>query len=39
MNVSFGNDHRVLDGATVARFSAKWKGYMEDPETMILHMK
>jgi len=39
MNVSFGCDHRVLDGATVARFSTKWKGYLEDPESMILSMK
>lgn len=39
MNVSFGCDHRVLDGATVARFSSKWKEYMEHPETMILSLR
>jgi len=25
LNVSFGADHRVLDGATVAKFSSAWK--------------
>jgi len=39
MNVSFGCDHRVLDGATVARFSNKWKEYMENPENMLLAMR
>jgi 2-oxoisovalerate dehydrogenase E2 component (dihydrolipoyl transacylase) len=31
MNVSFGCDHRVLDGATVAKFSNHWKGLLENP--------
>ena len=39
MVVSFGCDHRVLDGATVARFSNKWKSYVENPENMLLLMK
>lgn len=39
MNVSFGCDHRVLDGATVARFSQKWKEYLENPSSMLLSMK
>lgn len=25
INISFGCDHRVIDGATVARFSNEWK--------------
>ena len=25
LNVSYGCDHRVIDGATVARFSNEWK--------------
>ena len=25
INVSYGCDHRILDGATVAKFSNKWK--------------
>lgn len=39
MNVSFGCDHRVIDGATVTKFSNKWKSYLEDPSTMLLHLK
>ncbi|KAL4488323.1 hypothetical protein ABPG72_019173 [Tetrahymena utriculariae] len=39
MNVSFGCDHRVVDGATVTKFSNKWKSYLEDPSTMLLHLK
>eukprot|EP01016_Furgasonia_blochmanni_P007845 TRINITY_DN1314_c0_g1_i10.p1 TRINITY_DN1314_c0_g1~~TRINITY_DN1314_c0_g1_i10.p1 ORF type:complete len:297 (-),score=60.55 TRINITY_DN1314_c0_g1_i10:176-1066(-) len=39
MNVSFGCDHRVLDGATVARFAAIWKNYLENPLSMTLHMR
>lgn len=39
MNVSFGCDHRVLDGATVARFSNKWREYLEDPGSMLLRLK
>eukprot|EP00828_Plagiopyla_frontata_P025187 TRINITY_DN321_c0_g2_i3.p1 TRINITY_DN321_c0_g2~~TRINITY_DN321_c0_g2_i3.p1 ORF type:complete len:582 (+),score=125.52 TRINITY_DN321_c0_g2_i3:174-1919(+) len=39
VNVSFGVDHRVLDGATVARFVKKWKSYIENPVNFILQMK
>lgn len=39
LSVSFGADHRVLDGATVARFSAEWKSFLEQPENMLLNMK
>ena len=28
INVSFGCDHRILDGATIARFANKWKGFL-----------
>ena len=31
-------DHRVLDGATVARFSEKMKEYLENPNLMLLSM-
>merc|ERR1711871_446560 len=39
VNVSWEADHRILDGATVARFSQLYKGYLEDPETMLLEMR
>jgi 2-oxoisovalerate dehydrogenase E2 component (dihydrolipoyl transacylase) len=39
MNVSFGCDHRILDGATVTRFTNKWKSFIEDPNLMALSMK
>merc|ERR1712146_251747 len=39
MNVSYGCDHRVLDGATIARFSNVWKSLVESPDLMALYMK
>jgi len=39
MNVSWSADHRLLDGATVARFSNQWKDYLEDPASMVLDLK
>lgn len=39
MNASFGCDHRVIDGASVTKFSNKWKNYLENPSTMLLHLK
>lgn len=39
MTVNIGADHRVLDGATVARFCNEWKLYIEKPEQLMLHMK
>ena len=39
MNVSWSADHRVLDGATVARFSNQWKSYLEEPDLMLLSLK
>ena len=38
LNVSFGCDHRVIDGATVARFSNCWKKLMENPYLSIAEM-
>jgi len=37
--VSWGADHRVIDGGTLARFSNKWKEYMEDPCVMMTEMR
>ncbi|KAK7468189.1 hypothetical protein BaRGS_00036602 [Batillaria attramentaria] len=39
MNVSWTADHRIIDGATVARFSNLWKSYLEDPTTLIMDLK
>ncbi|KAK6178680.1 hypothetical protein SNE40_011207 [Patella caerulea] len=39
MNVSWSADHRVIDGATMARFSNKWKELLENPSKMILDLK
>lgn len=38
MNVSWGADHRVVDGATLAGFSNLVKLYVEQPECMILQL-
>ncbi|GFY85124.1 2-oxoacid dehydrogenases acyltransferase family protein [Actinidia rufa] len=39
MSVNVGADHRVLDGATVARFCNEWKLFIEKPELLMLHMR
>lgn len=39
MQVSWSADHRVIDGATVARFSSLWKRYVESPGAMLLHLR
>lgn len=38
INVSYGCDHRVVDGATVARFSNHWKQLIENPYLSIAEM-
>ncbi len=35
---SWGADHRVIDGATLARFSNSWKAFVEEPERLLLHL-
>lgn len=39
MNISWSADHRVVDGATMARFSNLWKSYLENPALMMLETK
>ncbi|CAL1591799.1 unnamed protein product [Knipowitschia caucasica] len=39
MNVSWSADHRIIDGATMCRFSNMWKDYLESPERMLLHLR
>jgi 2-oxoisovalerate dehydrogenase E2 component (dihydrolipoyl transacylase) len=37
--ISWGGDHRVVDGATMARFHTQWKAYVEDPVRLLMEMK
>jgi len=39
MSISWGGDHRVIDGGTLGRFSNVWKGYIESPMSMAFTMK
>ena len=36
---SWTADHRVLDGATVARFAEEVAGLLREPERMVLEMR
>lgn len=36
MQVSWSADHRIIDGATMARFSNLWISYLESPAKMLL---
>lgn len=38
MSMVLGADHRVLDGASVARFTKEWKDYTENPTFAFLNM-
>ncbi|MBS3805006.1 MAG: 2-oxo acid dehydrogenase subunit E2 [Oleiphilaceae bacterium] len=38
MTVSWAGDHRIIDGGTIARFCNCWKSYLEQPQTMLLHL-
>ncbi|KAJ3066028.1 hypothetical protein HK102_007750 [Quaeritorhiza haematococci] len=39
MVVNFNADHRVIDGATVARFVRAWRTHLEDPVGMLVEMR
>ncbi|KAF7703105.1 lipoamide acyltransferase component of branched-chain alpha-keto acid dehydrogenase complex, mitochondrial [Silurus meridionalis] len=39
MYVSWSADHRIIDGATMCRFSNLWRSYLENPSSMVLDLK
>lgn len=38
-NLSWSADHRVVDGATIARAAEVMRGFLEEPGTMVLHLR
>ncbi len=36
LTATWCGDHRLIDGGTIARFANAWKGYLEDPESLLL---
>ncbi|OIN14408.1 2-oxo acid dehydrogenase subunit E2 [Oceanisphaera psychrotolerans] len=39
MMVCWSADHRLIDGATLARFNRRWYRYLEQPERMLAQLK
>ncbi|KAK9765036.1 hypothetical protein K7432_006951 [Basidiobolus ranarum] len=39
MQISWSADHRVVDGATMARFSNDWKNLLENPVALLSRLK
>ncbi|KAL2067389.1 hypothetical protein VTL71DRAFT_1814 [Oculimacula yallundae] len=38
-NFSWSADHRVVDGATMARAGEVVRGFVEDPDSMVIHLR
>jgi 2-oxoisovalerate dehydrogenase E2 component (dihydrolipoyl transacylase) len=38
-NFSWSADHRVIDGATMARAAEVVRGFVEDPDSMVMHLR
>ncbi|WP_235042363.1 2-oxo acid dehydrogenase subunit E2 [Vreelandella profundi] len=38
MTITWAGDHRFIDGGTIARFCNTWKGFLETPDAMLLHL-
>lgn len=39
MHISWSGDHRIIDGATMVKFSNLWKSYLENPMSMLSHLR
>jgi 2-oxoisovalerate dehydrogenase E2 component (dihydrolipoyl transacylase) len=39
VNFSWSADHRVIDGATMARMASKVKEYVEEPDRMLIRLR
>jgi 2-oxoisovalerate dehydrogenase E2 component (dihydrolipoyl transacylase) len=39
MEMSWTADHRVIDGATMARFAVRWKSLLENPTSLLAELK
>lgn len=39
MTASWSGDHRIIDGGTIARFNKRWQEFLEDPTSMLVHMR
>jgi len=39
LSASWAGDHRVIDGASMARFVNDWKQLLENPALMLGHLK